>query len=225
MTAETSALLVIVGENIVWDNMSKGGVGYRAELDASRLYERFGARFVVARAPAEVLEGEYPSDRLTIIAEFPNRAAAEAFWFSEDYQRIKPLRDGAGDFTIGIWDSLPGSQVLPVTAQARAEKGEPAPAVMVVAAKRLVKDPYRQYLRAVRDEKLMEQVGAVALAGGPPAKLLEGDFAADQNTVVIRFPSLAAVHAFWGSPAYARVKALRAGAGDFVISVWERPAL
>ncbi|MGL4543685.1 MAG: DUF1330 domain-containing protein [Polymorphobacter sp.] len=42
-----------------------------------------------------------------MLARFPSRAAAEAFWFSAKYQQdIKPLRRGAGTFQVAIFDGI-----------------------------------------------------------------------------------------------------------------------
>jgi uncharacterized protein (DUF1330 family) len=40
-----------------------------------------------------------------IVTQFPSRENAEAFWNSEEYQKIKPMREGTGIYDIGIFES------------------------------------------------------------------------------------------------------------------------
>lgn len=79
---------------------------YQAALGASGLYARHGGRYVVrgrAAVPLEDWDG-----RALVVAEFPDRASAEAFWWSPAYQeQIKPLREGAGTFHVAIFDAAP----------------------------------------------------------------------------------------------------------------------
>ena len=58
-----------------------------------------GGRFVVRGGEAEVLEGAWDTVRMVVI-EFPDAAAARAWWESEEYEAIKPLRRGASDTNI-----------------------------------------------------------------------------------------------------------------------------
>lgn len=53
------------------------------------LAERFGGRFLVKGGPMLQLEGSGP-ERHVVIA-FPDRAAAESFYHSEEYSRILPI--------------------------------------------------------------------------------------------------------------------------------------
>jgi len=60
---------------------------------------KHGGRFVVRGGEATVLEGEWPTQRMVVI-EFPDADAARAWWESEEYEEIKPLRRGASDTNI-----------------------------------------------------------------------------------------------------------------------------
>lgn len=53
-----------------------------------------GGRYIVRGGNAEVLEGEPPAGR-TVILEFPTRAAAVAWYRSDEYTEIRAIRDGA----------------------------------------------------------------------------------------------------------------------------------
>ena len=62
---------------------------YRKEVPATLV--PFGGTFVARGGQLTVLEGAWPHPRLVII-EFPSRAAAEAWYASDLYQRIISLR-------------------------------------------------------------------------------------------------------------------------------------
>ena len=62
---------------------------YRERVMA--VLEPFGGKFVVRGGATTVLEGEWPFER-TVIIEFPSREKAEAFYRSDAYQQILPLR-------------------------------------------------------------------------------------------------------------------------------------
>jgi uncharacterized protein (DUF1330 family) len=54
----------------------------------------FGGRLLVASDDADVLEGQQPFPRI-VIGEFPTVADAKAWYASEAYQAIQPLRAGS----------------------------------------------------------------------------------------------------------------------------------
>jgi uncharacterized protein (DUF1330 family) len=75
---------------------------YNAKLRETGLYAAHGGRYVLIGRPVETLENW--DGRAVVVAEFPSREAAEAFWWSETYQQIvKPLREGAGDFHVALF--------------------------------------------------------------------------------------------------------------------------
>jgi uncharacterized protein (DUF1330 family) len=75
---------------------------YNAKLAETGLYAAHGGRYVLIGRPVETLENW--DGRAVVVAEFPSRAAAEAFWWSDTYQRlVKPLREGAGTFHVAIF--------------------------------------------------------------------------------------------------------------------------
>lgn len=53
---------------------------------------------IVAKGPASVLAGSSPH-AIAALLEFPNAAAAKAFYADEAYQALIPLRDEAADVT------------------------------------------------------------------------------------------------------------------------------
>lgn len=62
---------------------------YRQQVPATLV--AFGGRFIVRGGATETLEGEWQPKRLVII-EFPDRAAANAWWGSQAYSEPKALR-------------------------------------------------------------------------------------------------------------------------------------
>ena len=62
---------------------------YRQQVPAS--IGRYGGRYVVRGGNAETLEGSWAPKRVVIL-EFPDRAAAKAWWSSQDYAAAKALR-------------------------------------------------------------------------------------------------------------------------------------
>jgi uncharacterized protein (DUF1330 family) len=67
---------------------------------AAALVERFGGRYVVRAPGAALLEGEGMDGASVVVSEWPNRAAAEAFWTSADYAEVRKLRDGLADVQV-----------------------------------------------------------------------------------------------------------------------------
>jgi uncharacterized protein (DUF1330 family) len=63
-----------------------------------------GGRFDVRGGGATVLENEWPSARMVVI-EFPDAAAAHAWWDSEEYAPLKELRRGASETDIVLLES------------------------------------------------------------------------------------------------------------------------
>ena len=75
---------------------------YKARV--APLIEAAGGRYVTRAAAGEHLEGG-PDDGLERrfhVIEFPSAATARAFWSSDDYAVIVPLRSGAVDVTAVI---------------------------------------------------------------------------------------------------------------------------
>lgn len=67
---------------------------YRAAVPD--LIARHGGRYLVRAGTGTALEGRDTNGRWHIVA-FPDAASAEAFWASDEYRAVRPLRDGAAD--------------------------------------------------------------------------------------------------------------------------------
>ena len=73
------------------------------------LVARFGGRYRVMGGAPQVLEGEWSRwpEVKTVVSEWPDRAAAQAFWNSDAYREAARLREGAGEFNVVLIDGLP----------------------------------------------------------------------------------------------------------------------
>ena len=92
--------LCIVYENIDdWDGFDQ----YRTEVMPT--LEPFGARFLVRGGAFTTLEGELPFERIVVL-EFPSREAAEAWYWSDAYQAVLPIRLAAARCQFVIVDAV-----------------------------------------------------------------------------------------------------------------------
>ena len=64
---------------------------------AATLVDRFGGRYLLRAPGAELLEGGFGDGASTVISEWPDKAAARAFWNSPEYAEAKALRAGIAD--------------------------------------------------------------------------------------------------------------------------------
>ena len=92
-------------------------------------------------------------------------------------------------------------------------------AYMIVQSRIIDEAQYGKYRQAV--VPLIERFGGRHVRGGT-VELLEGR-QDDRRMALFEFPALEAIHAFWNSPDYVAVKALRRGAAD--LEIWAVPGL
>jgi uncharacterized protein (DUF1330 family) len=109
--ADRPAYLLVIAR--VTDRAKMAEYGRRlAELE---LYARHGGFYRFIGPPAADMENW--GGESAVCAQFPSRAAAEAFWHSEEYQQlVKPIREGAGTFHVALFDGAP---VIPGQAAVR----------------------------------------------------------------------------------------------------------
>jgi uncharacterized protein (DUF1330 family) len=72
--------------------------GYGAA--AAKLVEQFGGKYVLREPGAQLLEGDFGDGASVVISEWPDKAAAQAFWNSPEYAEVKKLRDGIADVQV-----------------------------------------------------------------------------------------------------------------------------
>jgi len=77
-------------------------VEYLEKIDAT--LEPYDGHFIVHAGEQEVLEGESPG--IIVVIEFPDRERAKAWYESDAYQKILPLRAGNSKSTIFMVDGV-----------------------------------------------------------------------------------------------------------------------
>ncbi len=92
---------------VVWvEHLDRAKSGQYAEaLRSSQIVRRHGGEYKAVSPALRTLEGDWPQDRAFVVERYPCLAAFEAFWYSDEYQkRIKPLREGSGEYTIALFE-------------------------------------------------------------------------------------------------------------------------
>lgn len=78
-------------------------VAYLKQIDAT--LGPYGGRFLVHGKQGEVVEGSLPG--YLIIIEFPDLKHAREWYYSEDYQKILPLRTNNSESDVVLIDGVP----------------------------------------------------------------------------------------------------------------------
>ena len=78
---------------------------YRAAVPA--VIAAHGGRYLIRGGAAEALEGDWTVSRL-IVLEFPDKATAEGFYNSPEYQEILPLRLANAEGSVAIVEGFEG---------------------------------------------------------------------------------------------------------------------
>jgi uncharacterized protein (DUF1330 family) len=79
---------------------------YGQALEASGIYPATSGYYLHIGQPVDVFEGDHPAGGFTVIARFPCLAHARAFWYSETYQNIIPMREDAGEVLVRVYPEL-----------------------------------------------------------------------------------------------------------------------
>lgn len=69
------------------------------------LVSKYGGRYVMLAPGGKLLEGAWGDGASIVISEWPDRAAAEAFWNSPEYAQAKKLREDIADVQVMIIDA------------------------------------------------------------------------------------------------------------------------
>ena len=67
---------------------------------ASALVEKFGGEYLIRAPAAQQLEGKGGAGASIVVSQWPDKAAALAFWNSPEYADAKRLREGMADVSV-----------------------------------------------------------------------------------------------------------------------------
>lgn len=67
---------------------------------------RFGGRFLVRGGAAEAREGEWGVERVVVV-EFPDMERLDAWYASDEYQRLKAIREATASTDMIVVEGLP----------------------------------------------------------------------------------------------------------------------
>lgn len=67
---------------------------------AAALVEKFGGRYVIRAPGAEQLEGVGQAGASVVVSQWPDKAAARAFWTSPEYSKARKLREGMAEVSV-----------------------------------------------------------------------------------------------------------------------------
>lgn len=67
---------------------------------AAALVEQFGGRYVIRAPGALQLEGEGRDGASVVVSQWPDKAAALAFWNSPEYADVRRLREGMAEVSV-----------------------------------------------------------------------------------------------------------------------------
>lgn len=99
-----SPVYMVVYGNI-YDRAKFGA--YARAIGEAGLYPKTQGYYAAITPTLDVFEGEPGESHGMVLVEFPCLQAAKDFWYSEEYEAIKPLREGISDFTVTVVPSLP----------------------------------------------------------------------------------------------------------------------
>lgn len=102
-----AAYIVVEGRNLNRETIMAYVTAVRGLIaESGSLLQEHNGRLLFRGTPQnyELLEGADGADLYQVL-EFPTIEDAKGFWLGEDYQAVKKLREGAGDFRIVLIDS------------------------------------------------------------------------------------------------------------------------
>jgi uncharacterized protein (DUF1330 family) len=72
------------------------------------MVEKVGGRYLARTPSLELIEGDGPAPQTIVLIEFPSRDAAEAFYYSDEYQ---PYKDARQSGSVGQFYLVAGQDI------------------------------------------------------------------------------------------------------------------
>lgn len=179
------------------------------------LADRLGTASIVATPPTQVLEGSFALDRRIAMFRVADLDAANALLdagaladINAELSTQPAARIAVGHHALG--DDAPS----PATERNKA--------YLMIHGRVCDREVYGHYLRGLKDSNLLTTNGCERILMMGPSNIRRcevGPMIAGEYFEVLAFPSIAAIEAFWFSPAYAELIALRQGAVDVLAAI------
>lgn len=67
---------------------------------AAELIAKYDAEYLVLAPGAELLEGTLEGYSSVAVSKWPSMQAAKDFWYSDEYEEVKKLREGLADVQV-----------------------------------------------------------------------------------------------------------------------------
>lgn len=154
-----------------------------------------------------VLEGDWIPGRIMLL-KFPSGEHVRRFWWSDDYQEVKKIRDPISAVDIAQVDGTPG--VTPLM------DGKAAYLVFLskVEDGKTLREQYASQARA-----LIQKYGGqfIVAASRANAELLEGTLL-NATVVFVEFPNVETMRSFWNDPEYRHLSEIRKTTGKWSVA-------
>ncbi|MDG2456440.1 MAG: DUF1330 domain-containing protein [SAR86 cluster bacterium] len=73
---------------------------------SAELISKYGGEYIVRGPATKVLEGSLLNNKSIIVTRFKDEGSISSFFNSDEYQNLKPMRDGTGIYDIGIFNGV-----------------------------------------------------------------------------------------------------------------------
>ena len=106
-TSVTKPAYIVIEAKLKESEMERFGQ-YASQVPA--LVARYGGEYLVLGGQHEPLEGNWDTTRI-VLHRWPSVDEAKKFWNSDEYQELKKLREGTGEFRIMLLEGLDMSDI------------------------------------------------------------------------------------------------------------------
>ena len=98
---------VVIEAKLKESEMERFGL-YASQVPA--LVSKYGGEYLVLGGHHEALEGDWDTTRI-VLHRWPSMVEARKFWDSDEYQELKKLREGTGEFRIMLLEGFDSNVV------------------------------------------------------------------------------------------------------------------